>query len=307
MTTRPTLNPLASVAKAATQGTNAPNARSDTGNTRASSRQGEVQWGQANGSMYRFDPKADPRRTGASLSQPASRRLQALPGKRAGGASASGRSGRAGRSGRGATLSLGSESDFGDDDDDDDEGASIAGAGTAQGAGSQGQGGQDTQGQAGDGHSEQGNESHDTAGAGASASASDAFGFSGSGPAAGFGNDFNAAQMMRALASDDSSASLRERVLAAVPAPATTLRCAEALGKVRAALIEAVNAGELVPKVNPNSPDQNCLIPLVLLRASRPLPPAMRAMAEVRAAAMLSISARLRSARRDTFDPTLTP
>jgi hypothetical protein len=307
MTSRSTPIRLACVAKAAAQTTPAPNAHGAPGSTATAARHGDVQWGQANGCCFRFDPQADPRRSNAAPSQPTPRRLQPLPVRRATEARAARSAGRA----RQAKTSLGPETGFDanidrdrdPDADADDESASITAASSAQGAHSQDQGAQDGQDEQSDGDGRH----PDTNGYPSSTTARPDWPV-GAAPSTGrvasiFDNDSSASPMLRALAAGPSSLSLRQRVLAAMAAPAKTQRCAKALGHVRAALIEAVDAGVLVPKLDANSPDQNCLIPLLLLRALRPMPPTMRAQTGARVAAMLSMAGRACNARRDVLVP----
>ncbi len=301
MTTRPIPVRLSPVAKT----TLTPDPRQGAGNAALAGRQGEVHWGQANGCVFRFDPQAAPRRSGAQVAQPATRRALPLPAKRA----ATARAARRSSGGRGAAVSLADEAgfDYDYDYDEDDEGdAAISGAGPAQGGRSQSQGGQDEQGDHDRNSRNDGNEGHGQRG-----NASDNTSFATAPPAgqaaSTTGHDRSAWPMLLALASADASRSLRQRALAAIDTASPTLRAAEALGQVRAALIEAVACGALVPRVDAKSPDQNCLLPLLLLRATRPMPHALRAQAGARAAAMLSMAQRIPGARKRVADPVAAP
>ena len=311
MTARPLLPTNPTPVARVTLGPNAPH--QSGGGAAPAARPGEVHWGQANACVFRFDPQATPRRTGAALVPTSSRRVLPLPPRKAAAARAAGRSGRAGR----VAMALGDAADFDADDDVDD--TSIAAAGSAEGAGSQGGGEQGGQGEragqgasgGGDGNSNGDNNGSDWATDLTKASASAGAWFqpeSAAGPAASaFDGDRSVSPMWLALTSTASSLPLRQRALAAMGAAEPTLRCGEALGHVRAALIEAVNSGAFVPKVDPASPDQNCLLPLLLLRASRPMPSAARAQAGARAAAMLSMTERLRRAPNHPLQPVTAP
>ena len=279
MTQRPLLPPPPTPVARATLG---PNAYTRTGSPAPAARPGEVQWGQANGCIFRFDPQATPRRTGAALVPTSSRRVLPLPPRKASGARAAGGSGRAGR----VAMALGDTADFDADDDADD--TSITAAGSAQGAGSQGggeQGGQHERaghGASGGGDSDSSGDSNRDSNGDNNASnwATDLTGASANagawfqpeaapGPAAlAFDGGRSVSPMWLVLTSTASSLPLRLRALAAMGAAEPTLRPGEALGHVRAALIEAVNSGAFVPKLDPASPNQNCLLPLLLLRQS---------------------------------------
>ena len=322
MTQRPLLPPPPTPVARATLG---PNAYTRTGSPAPAARPGEVQWGQANGCIFRFDPQATPRRTGAALVPTSSRRVLPLPPRKASGARAADRSGRAGR----GAMALGDTADFDADFDADDDAddTSITAAGSAEGAGSQGggeQGGQHERaghGASGGGDSDSsGDSNRDSNGdnnasnwatdlTGASANAGAWFQpEAAAGPAAlAFDGDRSVSPMWLVLTSTASSLPLRLRALAAMGAAEPTLRPGEALGHVRAALIEAVNSGAFVPKVDPASPDQNCLLPLLLLRAWRPMPSALRAQAGARAAAMLSMAERVRRAPQHPVQPVTAP
>jgi hypothetical protein len=317
MTQRPLLPPPPTPVARATLG---PNAHTGTGSPAPAARPGEVHWGQANGCIFRFDPQATPRRTGAALVPTSSRRVLPLPPRKAAAARAAGSSGRAGR----VAMALGDAADFDADDDvNDADDTSIAAAGSAEGAGSQGGGEQGGQGEragqgasgGGDGNSN-GDSNGDNNGSDwatdlTEPSASAGAWFqpeSAAGPAASaFDGDRSVSPMWLVLTSAASSLPLRQRALAAMGAAEPTLRCGEALGHVRAALIEAVNSGAFVPKVDPASPDQNCLLPLLLLRAWRPMPSALRAQAGARAAAMLSMAERVRRAPQHPLQPVTAP
>jgi hypothetical protein len=313
MTTRPPPVALTSVAKASGQAALAPSVRNGSGNAAPALNRTAVQWGQANGCSFRFDPQATPRRSGAAPA-PLSSRRASPPAKRAAAARGARRSG-----GGGAARSLGEEAGFDAADDDDDDHA-VDGAGSSQGAGSQGQGepggghgGADPGGrgqQGGKGHADGGsggrhpgsNDANDGVGSDplpmwpGSAVPFDT-GFTANPAASISDHDLGAMPMLQALSGADASRSLRQRALAAMATPATPMRSAGALAHVRAALIEAVAAGVLVPKAEAGSPDQNCLLPLLLLRSLRPMPASLQAHAGVRAAAMLSMAARSRGAR----------
>lgn len=318
MTQRPLLPPPPTPVARATLG---PNAHTGTGSPAPAARPGEVHWGQANGCIFRFDPQATPRRTGAALVPTSSRRVLALPPRKASGARAAGGSGRAGR----VAMALGDTADFDADFDADDDADDtlITVAGSAGGAGSQGgdeQGGQHERaghGASGGGDSDSsGDSNRDSNGSdwatdltGASANAGAWFQPEAApGPAASaFDGERSVSPMWLVLTSTASSLPLRLRALAAMGAAEPTLRPGEALGHVRAALIEAVNSGAFVPKVDPASPDQNCLLPLLLLRAWRPMPSALRAQAGARAAAMLSMAERVRRAPQHPVQPVTAP
>jgi hypothetical protein len=251
---------------------------------------GVVQWGQANGCTFRFDPQTTPRRSGAAPAPPSPRRALPPPAKR----TASARRSGAGR----PQVSLADEAGFDDfDDDDDDDNASISSTGPSRSAGSRGQGAPDGRGN----DDEPGGRGGETGGHSQGDRASSGMTFapaaSAGQTASGFGPDWPTSPMLLALASDGSTRPLRQRALAAVGVAAPTLRSAGALGHVRTALIEAVASGALVPKVDAGSPDQNCLLPLLLLRSLRPMPPSLHAQAGIRAAAMLSMAARSRGTR----------
>lgn len=303
MTTRPSVGQVGSPARLPGQGT-APLATGFGTNAqpaRALAGDGGVQWGNANGTTFRFDPQHTHSRPGLPAASLPARRAAPTPAKRA----ATGSSPR-GASGRSKAAAVGGfESLAGNDDEVDDDDAADARVGmTASGSAGTGSGNpdrsgaQDERGGHSDGHSG-GHSGH--AGPGDERVAVDNARFGNAQrPPAGTGsapeNELDMPSLLRRLGSDDASVSLRQRVLAAVLAPAKPQPACDSLSCVRAALIDAVNAGVLIPKVDPKSPDQNCLIPLVLLRALRQMPPSMRAMAQVRAAAMLSMARRVRSA-----------
>ncbi len=292
MTTRPLLlaqpTPVARV-------TLGPNAQQGGCVAAPAARPGEVQWGQANGCVFRFDPQAAPQHIGVGLAPPAARRILPLPHRNAVAVRAARRSGRSSR----VAMAVGDEADFDTDVDDNADDASIEAAGSAQGAGSRSggdQGGHDGQGASGGGGGDGGGAGPDSAKASASTGAWLPPEMAEGPTASAFGKNRSVSPMWLALTSNESSLPLRQRALAAMGAAEPTLRCGEALSHVRAALIEAVNSGAFVPKVDPASPDQNCLLPLLLLRASRPMRSAQHAQAGARAAAMLSMAERLRRA-----------
>lgn len=285
MTTRLSAAPLVSVAKV----TQAFTSGSGAGGTAPNVLPGAMQWGQANSCTFRFDPQALPRRTVAAGVLPTSRRGSLLSARQAGDARSANRHG----GGRSAVLSLAADAGFDYDYDDESCDASVAGTSSSRGADSQGQAEQNDR-DAQEREHGQGNSAHKAA----------IFGFTPSAPlkirtASSFENDSTPLQGLlqfaSALTSDGSSRSLRQRALAvpgmfaAVPTKCLT----NVLGLVRAALIEAVDSGALVPKAEANSPDQNCLLPLLLLRALRPMPPAPRAQAYARAVAMVSMRGRI--------------
>lgn len=314
MTTRPSVGRVGSPARVPGQGaaplatgcgTNAQPARALAGD-------GGVQWGNANGTTFRFDPHHTHSRPGLPPASLLARRAAPTPAKRAapGGPPrvASGRGRAAAVSGFESAHRFSDEIDAYDADDAADARVSMTASGSAgTGSGNQERSGaQDERGGGGGGggHSDGHSGAHSGhAGPGDERVAVDnARAGNAHRPPAGTAstpeNELDMPSLLRRLGSDDASVSLRQRVLAAVLAPAKPQPACDSLSCVRAALIDAVNAGVLIPKVDPKSPDQNCLIPLVLLRALRQMPPSMRAMAQVRAAAMLSMSRRLRSVER---------
>ena len=299
MTVRPSVGQVGSLAKLPGQGT-APLATGYGANAqpvRAAAGDGSVQWGNANGTTFRFDPHHAPSRPGLPLACLPARRAASAPVKRATSGSPS-----QGARGRGRTAvvsgfeSSNQDSDEVDDDDAAESGVSMmAGASAGTGSGSQDRGAQDDRGGGGGGGSGQSGPGNERITAVADAQPGSA-----QRQPAGMGSaletELDMPSLLQRLGSGDTSVSLRQRVLAAVLAPASPQPACESLRSVRAALVDAVNARVLIPTVDPRSPDQNCLIPLLLLRALRQMPPSMRAAAQVRAAAMLSMARRVRSA-----------
>lgn len=287
MTIRSGAAPLVSVAKV----TQALTSGSGAGGNAPNALPGAMQWGQANSCTFRFDPQALPRRTVAAGVLPTSRRGPLLSARQAGDARSANRSG----GGRSAVLSLAADAGFDYDYDDESFDASVAGTSSSRGADSQGQAEQNDRDAQEGGHGH-GNSAHKTA----------LFEFAPSAPlevrtASSFENDSSPLQGLlqfaSALTSDGSSRSLRQRALA-VPGMFTSVptKClTNVLGLVRAALVEAVDSGALVPKAEASSPDQNCLLPLLLLRALRPMPPAPRAQAYARAVAIVSMGGRIQA------------
>ena len=307
MTVRPSVGQVGSLAKLPGQGT-APLATGYGANAqpvRAAAGDGSVQWGNANGTTFRFDPQQAHSRPGLPPSFLPARRAAPTPAKRAStGSSLRGASGRSKAAAVGGFESLAHSDDEVDDDDAADARVGMTASGSA-GTGSgnpDGSGAQDERGGGSGGHSDGHSGGHSGhAGPGDERVAVDNARFGNAQrPPAGTGstleNELDMPSLLQQLGSDDASVSLRQRVLAAVLAPAKPQPASDSLRCVRAALIDAVNARVLIPKVDPKSPDQNCLIPLLLLRALRQMPPSMRAMAQIRAAAMLSMARRVRNA-----------
>lgn len=285
MTMRPNPTQTISIARTAT-GTNAGNS---AGGTAAAIPHSSVQWGQANGVTFCFDTQALPRRSSAATVPTGARRGALLSARLAGATRPGG--GRVGITSLAAELGL----DY-DYDDVADE-VSISGSSPTQGASYQGHGAHEGQARQDD---------HDTPegqGQGSNSGQPATFKFSPSASLRGqtnpsFNGDPSVFPMLRelavTLASDTSFLSLRQRALAmsSTAAAVPVMGLVGMLGHVRTALVDAVNSGALMPRAEPSPPDQNCLLPLLLLRALRPMPPALRAQANARAHAMLSMSRR---------------
>ena len=281
--------PIASVARIGP----ATNAGNSAGGTAVGTPHSSVKWGEANGCTFRFDTQASPRRSGAAPVPPGSRRGALLSGKQPAVRPAYRTGG-----GRAGALSLAAELGMDYDDEDVADDASISGTSPTQGASYHGHSAHE--GQAGqDDH-----DPHEERGQSSSSSQPATFEFAPSASLKGQknssfdGDPSIGAKLMELtlnLVSDTSSQSLRQRAhaMSSTAADMPIMGSIGVLGHIRTALVDAVNSGTLVPRAEPGSPDQNCLLPLLLLRALRPMPPALRAQANARAGAMLSMSRRM--------------
>jgi hypothetical protein len=289
-------SPAASVAKI----TPASQLGNRAGSTVPNTLNNAVQWGEANGCTFRFDPQALPRHPSKTTTTLASRRSLLLQARQAAAARAANRP----RGGRSNATTLAAEAGFDYDYEDENEidNASISSASPHQGGSTRGQAAQGEQAQQNDQGTDGGDEQKNSARKAA------AFESVSSAPLKDrtlplFNSDPNTSPMLLALAieltSDKSSRPLRQRALTTISAITTVpaVSSTNALGHVRAALIDAVNSGAIVPRVNVNSPDQNCLLPILLLRALRPMPAALRKQAASSASAMLSMTERSRATR----------
>lgn len=263
-----------------------------------------VQWGQANGCTFRFDTQALPRRSSAASVPPGARRGVLLSARQAAAARRGG--------GRVGITSLAAEFGLDYDYDDVADDASISGTSPAQSASYQGHGAHEGQARQDD------HDTHEEHGQGNNAGRPATFEFAPSASLKGQTNSsFNGnpsvfptlLELALTLTSDTSLLSLRQRALAtsSTAAAVPVLESVGMLGHVRTALVDAVNAGTLVPRAEPGSPDQNCLLPLLLLRALRPMSPALRAQASARSSAMLSMSRRMCATRVNVRNQTIAP
>jgi hypothetical protein len=289
--------PLNSVAKIAL----APQTAHSTGNGVPDAFQDTVHWGQSNGCTFRFDPQALPQRSSVAPVPPASRRALPLSVRPAAAARTANRTG--GRPAIAVSLAgeAGLEYDYDHKDEADD--MSICKAGPSRGANSQDKGAQDKQ------DRQSGQDTHGRSGQGDTAynSATSEFVAWTGQTTLSLDCDPGASPMLLAWASNGATRSLRERVLAATSLAAPTMGATGLLIHVRAVLIEAVDSGALMPKTKDNSPDQNCLLPLLLLRSLRPMPAGLRVQACARASAMLSMTERTRSTRTNALRPIAAP